>query len=496
MNFETALVVGSPEEFAGPLLIVIVPQGPLPGGLAALDRAVGGALGRIYSSGDFKGKKDEVAAVYAGGSAERVILLGSGPADRASRATLRRAAAIGTKRARVLGVPSAAICCAPEARGSVSVRDAYQVFAEGAAQGAWHFLEMKQPPEEPKRPLERVDLLTTGADQAEAEAGHRIGAAVGAGHLFARGLQMLPPNICNPAYLGGVAEDLAKRHGFGVTVLDRAAIEREGLRALMAVGQGSAFDPRLIALEYQGGQGAPIVLIGKGMTFDSGGISIKPAQSMEDMKYDMSGAAAVLGTFETLGRLKPAVNVVGLVPSAENMPSSKAYRPADVVKSHLGKTIEVVNTDAEGRLILGDAMSYARRYQPACVLDIATLTGAITVALGPFATGIFGTDAALVTEVIDAGQRAHERVWELPLWDEYRDLIKSDIADMKNSGGRAAGSITAAWFLREFAEGLSWAHLDIAGTAYIDREDATMVRGPTAVGVRLFTEFVLRRASA
>jgi leucyl aminopeptidase len=237
------------------------------------------------------------------------------------------------------------------------------------------------------------------------------------------------------------------------------------------------------------------VLIGKGMTFDSGGISIKPAQSMEDMKYDMSGAAAVLGAFEAIGRLKPPVSVIGLIPSAENMPSGTAYRPADVVKSHLGKTIEVVNTDAEGRLILADAMSYARRYEPACVLDIATLTGAITIALGPIASGLMGTDPRLIAEVIAAGERAHERAWELPLWDEYKDLIKSDIADMKNSGGRAAGSITAAWFLREFADGLSWAHLDIAGTAYTEREDAALVRGPTAVGVRLFLEFVLGRAA-
>jgi leucyl aminopeptidase len=214
---------------------------------------------------------------------------------------------------------------------------------------------------------------------------------------------------------------------------------------------------------------------------------------MEDMKYDMSGAAAVLGTFEMLGRLRPKLHVVGLIPSAENMPSGAAIKPGDVVTSHLGKTIEVVNTDAEGRLLLADALSYARRFSPACVVDIATLTGAITVALGNTAAGLMGTDAALVRDLLAAGVRAHERAWELPLWDDYRDLNKSEVADVKNTGGRAAGSISAGWFLREFAESFPWAHLDIAGTAYSDRDDPAMGKGPTGMGVRLFSEFLLAR---
>ena len=214
------------------------------------------------------------------------------------------------------------------------------------------------------------------------------------------------------------------------------------------------------------------------------------------MKYDMSGAAAVLGTFETLGRLKPAVHVVGLIPSTENMPSGTAVKPGDVVTSLSGQTIEIINTDAEGRLILCDALTYARRYDPACVLDIATLTGAIVVALGHTATGVMGTDDGLIEDIRAAGERSGERVWPLPLWDEYRDLMKSDIADVKNAGGRPAGSISAGWFLREFVDGFPWAHLDIAGTAYTDREDATRVKGPTGVGVRLFSEFVLSRQGA
>jgi leucyl aminopeptidase len=299
--------------------------------------------------------------------------------------------------------------------------------------------------------------------------------------------------VCTPSYVASAAQDIAKRHGLAVTVLDKAAITREGMGALLAVAQGSAEEPRFIALEYKGADKPPVVLVGKGVTFDTGGISIKPAQNMEDMKYDMSGAAAVLGTFEMLGRLKPPVHVVGLIPTTENMPSGTAVKPGDVVTSLSGKTIEVINTDAEGRLILCDALVYARRYKPAAVIDIATLTGAIVVALGHSAIGVMGSDDKLVEEVRAAGEKAGERAWPLPLWDDYRDLMKSDIADIKNSGGRPAGSISAGWFLREFVDGFPWAHLDIAGTAYTERDEPGRVKGPTGIGVRLFTEFVLAR---
>jgi leucyl aminopeptidase len=307
---------------------------------------------------------------------------------------------------------------------------------------------------------------------------------------------VLPGNVATPTYIANQARELAQRHGFEVTVLDKASIVREKMGALLSVAQGSAEEPRFIALEYKGSDAAPVVLVGKGVTFDSGGISIKPAQNMEDMKYDMSGAAAVLGTFEALGRLKPKVHVVGLIPSTENMPSGTAVKPGDVVTSHLGKTIEVINTDAEGRLILCDALSYARRYQPAAVVDIATLTGAMVVALGHTATGVMGDDEKLIEELRAAGDKAGERIWPLPLWEDYRDLMKSDIADVKNSGGRPAGSISAGWFLKEFVDGFPWAHLDIAGTAYTERDEPTRVKGPTGMGVRLFTEFLLGRTSS
>jgi leucyl aminopeptidase len=495
MPFETAVLPAAPAGFDTPLLAIAVPRGALPPSVGALDQATGGALARLHAAGDFSGKKDEMALVYPPGPAARVLLVGLGKPDEISRASIRRAASAAAKRARSLGVPRAAFHLPAEALGSIGAADAGQAIGEGLAQGAWQYNDMKRSPEEKKPALERIDVLAPADSDAVAR-GHRIGAAIGAGQTMARGIQVLPGNVCTPSYVARTAQDIASRYGLGVTVLDKAAIVREGMGALMAVAQGSAEEPRFIALEYEGAEGAPVVLIGKGVTFDTGGISIKPAQNMEDMKYDMSGAAAVLGTFEMLGRLKPAVHVVGLIPSTENMPSGTAVKPGDVITSLSGKTVEVINTDAEGRLILCDALTYAKRYQPAAVIDIATLTGAIVVALGHTASGLMGTDDRLIEEVRDAGERAGERVWPLPLWDEYRDLMKSDIADVKNAGGRPAGSISAGWFLREFVDGFPWAHLDIAGTAYTDRDDATRVKGPTGIGVRLFSELVLGRQGA
>jgi leucyl aminopeptidase len=494
MPFETTVAAAAPAAFQTPLLGVAVPQSTtLPASLAPLDAASGGSIGRLYAAGDFTGKRDETAVLYPAGPIGRIVLVGLGKPEEGAKPDVRRAAAIVAKRARTLGAPAGAFFVAPEGRGSLSPREVGQYAAEGLAHGAWIYTELKKPPEDARPQLERFTILAPDAT-AEVTAGHAVGAAIGAGQTFTRGLQVLPGNVCTPAFLGKTAEDLAKRHGFEVAVLDKAAIVREKMGALLAIAQGSAEEPRFIVLEYKGSDAAPVVLVGKGVTFDTGGISIKPAQNMEDMKFDMSGAAAVLGTFEMLGRLKPKVHVVGLIPSTENMPSGTAVKPGDVITSHLGKTIEMINTDAEGRLILCDALSYARRFKPAAVIDIATLTGAIVVALGHTASGLMGNNDALVDEVRAAGERAGERAWPLPLWEDYRDLMKSDIADVKNAGGRPAGSISAGWFLREFVEGFPWAHLDIAGTAYTEREEPGRVKGPTGMGVRLFSEFVLNRS--
>jgi leucyl aminopeptidase len=382
----------------------------------------------------------------------------------------------------------------PEAQGGVTPDALGQVVTEGVAQGAWSFTDFKA--DDPATKLGVLELIVSREERREVERGRVRGAAIGAGHTLARNLQALPGNVCTPAYLSDVARRLGKAYGYKVTVLGREQIAKQEMGGLLAVAQGTAQEPQFIALEYQGAgrRSAPVCLIGKGVTFDSGGISIKPSEKMEEMKFDMSGAAAVLGLFETLGQLKPKINVVGLVPATENLPAATAIKPGDVVRGHLGKTIEIVNTDAEGRLILCDALSYARRYEPVCVVDAATLTGAVVIALGHHASGLMGNDDKLVEEVRLAGDRAGERCWPLPLWDEYREQLKSDVADLKNIGGRPAGSITAGWFLREFVAGFPWAHLDIAGTAYHDADRPDLARGPAGTGVRLFAELVLGRA--
>jgi len=485
------------EQLPAPLLGLAVAElgERLPDALVTLDRATGGMLTRATAAGDFRGKRDETLLLYPTGiEASRILLVGVGKAGESDRNAIRRGAAIAARRARALGAPNLTLAVEPMARGTVGSKDLAQTLVEGAAHGAWQCTEFKSSDEDLKGPLDEIVLAL--ADEG-AEEGRALGEAIALGQATARDLQIQPGNVCTPSFLADRAQAIAASHGLEITLLDKAALEREGFRALLAVAQGSAQDPRFIELVYRGDENtAPVVLVGKGITFDSGGISIKPALSMEEMKYDMSGAAAVLGTFEALGRIQPRLNVVGLVPTAENLPSGTALKPGDLVRSHFGKTIEIVNTDAEGRLILCDALSYARRHRPACVLDAATLTGAVVIALGPHAIGLMGNDDSLLAEVRDAGDRAGERCWPLPLWDDYRELNKSDIADVKNSGGRPAGTISAGWFLREFVDGFKWAHLDIAGTAYTDRDRATSPKGPTGIGVRLFSEFLLGRAAA
>jgi leucyl aminopeptidase len=482
-----------------PLLTIAVPkQGEkkLPPELEAFDPASGGVLKRMFEAGDFTGAKDEVWTGYlSGGGPQRLLLVGVGKADDLGRTQVRRAAAIAARRARTLGTGAVAFMMPVASRPKLPSRDFAQVSVEGMGQGAWYFDELKAPAEDRKPPVGTITVVVTPGEQTEAEAGLRLGQAVAEGQSLARRLQVLPPNQCTPAFLAQTAREIGQRHGFTVTVLDKPAIEKEGMGALLAVAQGSATEPRFITLEYKGnGDAAPVALVGKGITFDTGGISIKPAAGMEDMKYDMSGAAAVLGAMEAIGRIKPKVNVVGVVPTCDNMPSGTAIRPADVVKSHFGKFIEIVNTDAEGRLILADALSYVRRFKPAAVLDAATLTGAAIYVTGHQASPIMGNDEALIEEVRRAADRSGERVWPLPMLDEFREQNKSDIADVKNSGGRPAGTITAGWFLREFVEGFPWVHLDVAGTAYTESDSPPLPKGPAGVPVRLFTEFVLGRA--
>lgn len=491
MALEIQLSAAPVADFSTALLAVAMDENPGAATLEDLDRTLGGELRRSIAAREFRGSRDEVLQ-FTGtkNGARRIMLVGMGkPGDRAG--ALRRAAAVAARQAGKLGSGDLGFHS-----GVLGEREVEAVTA-GLLAGAWEYKDLKSPPPEEERrtPLSRATILAD--ESTENRAGMETGQAIGAGHSLARTLAMMPGNLCTPEFLADTARQIAERHGMKLTVLGRTEMTAEGMGSFLSVAQGTPQDPKLIVVEYAGGKtgGKPVALVGKGLCFDSGGISIKPAQSMEEMKFDMCGAAGVLGALDAIGRMKLPVNVVGLIGATTNMPSGTAINPGDVVKSHLGKYIEIINTDAEGRLVLADVLSYARRFDPAVVIDAATLTGACVIALGHTATGIFGLNEALIGEVIAAGKRAGEPGWSMPLWDEYRDLIKSDVADIKNSGGRAAGAITAAMFLKEFTDSYPWVHLDIAGTAYSDADLVAIPKGPTGIPTGTFIEFVRGRVT-
>jgi leucyl aminopeptidase len=330
------------------------------------------------------------------------------------------------------------------------------------------------------------------SDVQAGAAGLADGLALSAGVSLTKDLGNLPPNVCTPTYLAEQAILLGKTYGLKIEVLERAALEKLGMGSFLAVAQGSEEPPKLIVLQHLKGNknDKPVVLVGKGITFDTGGISIKPGAEMDEMKYDMCGAASVLGTFKTIAEMDLPLNVIGIIPTCENMPDGRAVRPGDVLTSMSGLTIEVLNTDAEGRLILCDALTYAERFEPSAVVDIATLTGACVIALGHHATGLFSNNDDLAKELLSAGEASLDRAWHMPMWEEYQPLLDSNFADMANIGGRAGGSITAACFLSRFAKKYDWAHLDIAGTAWKSGKE----KGGTGRPVPLLTEFLVARA--
>jgi len=470
------------------LVIALAPDEPLSAALAELDaQQLGGVIGRTIARRDFRGGRDEQLHVSgAERGVLRVLLVGVGkPADRA--VALRRAASVAARFANKIGVSDLTFVAADaDARAVENV-------AVGLDMGAWKYTDMQtQPPNGDRRAtLERATIL---ASDTTAE-GLLAGEALAHGYAIARRLAMMPGNVCTPDTFVETANDLAARHGLRVTVLGRAEMEREGMGSFLCVAQATPEDPKLITIEYRGAADnvKPVGLVGKGLCFDTGGISIKPAERMEWMKFDMCGAAGVMGAMEAIARMNLPVNVVGVIGATTNMPSGTAVKPGDVVRASTGKTIEIINTDAEGRLVLADCLAWIRRYEPTAVIDAATLTGAIVISLGHNAVGVFGSDAGLVQEVLAAGKRASEPGWELPLWDEYREQIKSDVADIKNTGGRAAGSITAGWFLREFTDGYPWVHLDVAGTAYSESDLVALPKGPTGTPTGTFVEFVRGR---
>jgi leucyl aminopeptidase len=362
-------------------------------------------------------------------------------------------------------------------------------------EAVYRFDQMKSQPADVRRPLRKLTLsVPQRSDLTAGEAAAARGLAIAHGMDLARDLGNLPGNICTPAHLAERAQALAQELGFKCEVLERGKLEELKMGSFLSVTNGSDQPPKFIVLEYLGGakKQKPVVLVGKGITFDSGGISLKPGADMDQMKFDMCGAASVLGAFRAIAELKAKVNLIGLIPTCENMPSGRATKPGDVVRSMSGQTIEVLNTDAEGRLILCDALTYAERYEPAAVVDIATLTGAMVIALGHVACGVFSNSDSLGRALLNAGEDAFDRGWQLPLWDDYQDALNSNFADFANIGGRAGGSITAACFLSKFAKKFDWAHLDIAGVAWKDGKE----KGATGRPVPLLTTWVLSQEAA
>jgi leucyl aminopeptidase len=461
-----------------------------------IDAATGGGLKKLLARGDFAGRAGESALLpdLPGIAASRVLLVGLGARKNHSRKSFRRGCATAFGALGRTSIRSAAIGIdRPPAK---DLDDYYfcKSVAELAANALYRVNDLKTG-KKPKPPA--LDTILAGPVRASAEdtarRGFEHGEGVALGMRVQRDLANLPANICTPSYLADQARALAKKYkSVQVKVLDEAAIRKEKMGCFLAVTQGSHQPPRFIVLEHRAARAkqAPVVFVGKGITFDTGGISLKDPPAMDEMKFDMTGAAAVIAALTFVAELALPLHVVGLIASCENMPSSRAVKPGDIVTSAAGHTVEILNTDAEGRLILADALNYARRYEPAAVIDIATLTGACVVALGAHHSGLFGNDEALIAELLSAGQRGDDRAWQLPLTEEYGEQLKSNFADFANVGGREGGAITAATFLSKFTQGLSWAHLDIAGTAYLSGAQ----KGSTGRPMNLLADFLVKRA--
>jgi leucyl aminopeptidase len=481
------------------LVIGIYEDGRLTEEARAVDSACGGRLRKLLARGDFPGKAAETLLVadLPGIGATRVLLTGLGAKKSFGRKAWRKAWAAAVGALSRTAVRSAALAIGrPEAK---ELDDYYfgRAVAEITEASLYRINDLKSGKKPKPAALARVLAgPVAGSAAAAVKRGLAHGAAVAAACSVQRDLGNLPGNVCTPTFLAEEARALARRHrSLRVRVLDEAAIRREKMGCLLAVSQGSAQPPRFIVIEHAGSARAarsadPIVLVGKGVTFDSGGISIKPAAAMDEMKFDMSGAAAVIATLTFVAAIDLPLRVIGLVAAVENMPDGKAVKPGDIATSASGQTVEILNTDAEGRLILCDALHYARRFKPAAVVDIATLTGACVIALGHHHSGAMGNDEALVRELVEAGVRADDRAWPLPVTEEYAEQLKSNFADFANVAGREGGAITAAAFLGKFTQGMKWAHLDVAGTAW----NSGAQKGSSGRPTPLLADFLIHRA--
>jgi leucyl aminopeptidase len=483
-------------------IIVNLFEGAQPGGATgSVDQALNGAIRELIESGDFTGKPGEVVVLYPRGAipARRVILVGLGVRETFNAEMVRRASAYAIQKARDLKASRVASILHGAGAGNLSVETAAQAVTEGSLLALYQYRGQKTDPAPETFPKTLELMIFSEDDVPAAERGIRDGMAVAAGVRLARDLVNLPPNICTPAYLAETATELGKTSGLRIEVLEKTQMESLKMGALLAVAQGSDTPPRFIILEYnaeRAAEGNTVVLIGKGVTFDTGGYSIKTSEGMSTMKGDMAGAAAVIGAMGAIAGLKLPLHVVGLIPAADNMISGHAYRPQEVITASNGLTIEIISTDAEGRLLLADALVFAAKYKPAAVVDIATLTGACFTALGGIAAGLFSTDEKLRDALLAAGDSTTERVWPMPLYPEYKKPLESLTADIKNSTEKPGGVGTSATFLRHFVSYPAWAHLDMAGMGFDGKDNPYIPgKGATGYGVRLLTEFVRRWAN-
>lgn len=465
------------------------------GATGAVDRALDGAISRLIQEGETKGKREEMTLIHTLGKMRpsRVLVAGLGKESDFSLDTVRAVSAESCVYLRRIGVEQVATIAHGAGVGGLDARAVGQAIAEGSILGLYRFDRYRARNDDSKD-IRQLTIVEADAGKVkDLEAGVSMGTVIAEAVNLCRDMVSEPANVMTPTQMAEVALQVARESGLEVKVLDRPQMAELGMGALLGVAQGSEEPPKLIVLHYRGDPDDPansIGLLGKGITFDSGGLDIKPAEGMRHMKGDMAGGASVICAMKAISRLRPRINVTAIVPATENMPGGKAQRPGDVVRAMNGKTIEIDNTDAEGRLVLADAMCYARSMGLTRLVDVATLTGAAVIALGNICTGVFGNDQKLIDQVLAASRETGERMWQMPMYEEYREQFKSDIADIKNTGGRPAGSITGAQIIGEFAEGASWVHLDIAGTSTTDKNSGYNPKGATGVPVRTLVALV------
>ncbi len=490
-----ALVVGAAYKKVGQQTKELV----LTGKATEVDSLLGGLFQATYGDGEFKAELGELLTLHPMGklTAKRVVVVGLGAQEKMSTQSIRRASAIASRHVQQTGANQVALALHSE-EWNMDLDNSIRAEVEGALLGLYIFKKYKQTNTNGNgQGITRINLLANNANEVMLDLAVDQGIALAEGTNFARDLVNEPPNVLTPSELANRASAMAEQFGLACQILDRPELQELGMGGLLGVAQGSVEPPKFIILHYRGApqsENQGIALVGKGITFDTGGISLKPAEGMHQMKGDMAGAAAVIGAMYAIAVLKPAINVTALVPTTENMPGGTAYRPGDILRIMNGKTIEIINTDAEGRLVLADALSYAVKNGLSPIIDVATLTGGIVVALGSVMSGIFCNDEKLSKQITSAGQIAGEKFWPMPLDDEYKEAIQSDIADIKQTGGRYASAATAAKILEQFVGDARWAHLDIAGTDFIDTKKPYQDYGATGVAVRTLAEFVLRRA--